>query len=244
MTSSASDSDAVARLETLIRDDWFDAYMRRYHPGEQGVYVPGAIDPHVAQGFLRGLDAGLFPVEDGEVEWPGPTPEGWPKASTPNVYWEGRKDQLPRPISAGREALVTVAAVSDLHLDYGWPLDRIRIESPAKEGAGRYALDFLVLGPHDEAILAGEAKRSGRDLDRVLEEIQACAAMGRHSIDDCHPSKPDRLGSHRKFGGLMAFQPPCFWAVAEGYRRAFLVTYPGEGLTLHEVDDLPTAHGS
>ena len=72
------------------------------------------------------------------------------------IFWEHSTLITPRPITLWLEPVITIAAVARLHLDYGWPVDCLGMQSEDS------AFDVMAFKPDDlknEHIAGGERQR-------------------------------------------------------------------------------------
>src|SRR4051812_32732973 len=131
------------------------------------------------------------------------------------LFWEGNKATSPRQIKFARETLLSCSAAASLHLDHGWPVPLLGVESKDR------AFDVVAVRPSDQlrAWIGVEVKTSLRLLERLLAEMGQCIALGRHEQDRC------QVAGHRKYAGLAASGAPVFWAIAPGWSPVFSVRY-------------------
>jgi hypothetical protein len=108
------------------------------------------------------------------------------------LFWEGSRTVVPRPILLSRELITQVAALTDLHLDYGWPLEQITWESDD------FAFDLEVRADTSDAsemLIAVEAKSTRRSLERMMAEVRACG------MADPHARTEYKRPGHQKYAG-------------------------------------------
>jgi hypothetical protein len=124
------------------------------------------------------------------------------------------------------EPIITIAAIARLHLDYGWPVECLGMQSVA------WSFDLMAFRPSDYAneYTAGEAKATSKELGKFLAHLNDCCAEGEH---DCSAAKLGRRNAHKKWLGLNRCRAPIFWALGPGSdSRVFNVTHR---------DDIPIA---
>jgi hypothetical protein len=64
-----------------------------------------------ADAFLRGFDAGLTQLDGNMYRAPR-------RCAREQLFWEGPKKTVPRPITIWAEPIITIATVSRLHFDF------------------------------------------------------------------------------------------------------------------------------
>jgi hypothetical protein len=138
------------------------------------------------------------------------------------IFWEHSASIVPRPITLWLEPIITIAAMARLHLDYGWPIECLGMQS--KDSA--FDPMAFKLPDFENEHIAGEVKDSARKLDRLLEHMNQCCAE-----DDSECSAPKiRKNAHRKIAGLKRCRAPIFWALGPGGdSRVLNVSYGNDG---------------
>jgi hypothetical protein len=187
-----------------------------------------SLDEDEARAALRAFDRKVIPTirRYGGFRWPKGNPHG---GESP---FQGgpREGKIPRTIEFRREAIVTLGAIGDLVLDYGWDINHIWVEPRTS------AFDFVLFaGPKETgpAIVAGESKRSRHGMERLVDQLLDCCQQGPEH-DPCR-----HKDSHKKYLGLLLLKPSFLWTVAPGARRAFVVTFEGASPALVEIADVP-----
>ena len=169
-----------------------------------------------ARDFLRALDHNVVSVHSGGRF-------RMPQSKTHEViFWEHSTSISPRPITLWVEPIITIAAIARLHLDYGWPVDCLGMQSKDS------AFDLMAFKPPDfeNEHIAGEVKDSARQLDRLLEHMNQCCA---EADSECSAPKI-RKNAHRKIAGLKRCRAPIFWSLGPGGdSRVFNVSYGNDG---------------
>lgn len=187
------------------------------------------VKPGDAVDFLRGLDAGLVKHQERGL-YRAPR-----SRATVQFFWSGRKNTLPRRVTLWVEPIITVAALSRLHFDRGWPKDLLGTESP------KYEFDATAFRPSDSdnEYIACEVKKTVAELNQLTELM----------LDpDLHRSKNSSksINASRKLKGLQERRAPVFWALGPGgEHRVFRTTYTDGGSVRLEVapDDVLTYPG-
>ena len=175
-----------------------------------------------AQDFLRGLDAGL-------VEHVGRGMYRAPRShASEQFFWSGLRDIHPRPVTLSIEPIITVAVLSRLHFDRGWPKDYLGTQS--KEWAFDVAA-YLPSNPTREYV-ACEVKKTERELEQLIALMRRFGES--EPIGDL---RKEELNAFRKVKGLRSRRAPLFWAVGPGGINAvFRVIYSdGDLVTFEEA---------
>jgi hypothetical protein len=216
---TASNSAALTEFRRRLLDQWLPAYCndpRRRYPLEGFSEASVSMSSRDAQDFLRAIDYKVVTVDSGGRF-------RMPQSKTHEViFWEHSTHVSPRPITLWLEPVITIAAVARLHLDFGWPIQLLGIQSED------WAFDFTAFKPTDlkSEYIAGEVKGTSRQLERLLTNLHKCCAEG-----DLECSAPKaRKNAHRKMLGLKRCHAPVFWALGpdrEGY--VFEVSYSSSG---------------
>jgi hypothetical protein len=230
----ARDMKAIDDLNEWIRDKWHgysDAKVD-YQPPKP------PFQEWEARLFMRGVDLRLYDVRasDGILEYDALGGE-----TKKNFFY-------PKSSNMGREAVTQFAALTRLIEEYGYPAENILAESVKRSEAERYNLDALVfdrprppqghMGPEWPTVRIGmEAKVWPRDVTKLLKQIDKCLAKGKH---DKHAHTKGEKCDHKKFQGILTWQPAYFWVVSPTYNQSYLVQRDNDmTFSLKPVDDLP-----
>jgi hypothetical protein len=138
-----------------------------------------------------------------------------------------------------REAFFTVAAAGMLALQFRWPPERLRFESPRAEGHAEGRLwSFDLVGYADGegtgVVLAAETKKSESEAVALWHGLKNCCARGDHPKH----GRTAELNHHWKYCGLVEHKPAVFWIVGPGaFSNAedllFRVCTAGRGGVVH-----------
>lgn len=129
------------------------------------------------------------------------------------------------------EPVITVATVGRLHLDFGWPADRIGMQS------ADWAFDFVgyASADHSRMELAGEVKKTEAEIDRLVADLVSHAD---DRPDAPMSSKPRHLNSFRKWEAPRRERPALFWAVGpDGYGTVLVLKHGGDSPRLHAATE-------
>jgi len=150
-------------------------------------------------------------------------------------FWEGIKAVTPRSITLWIEPIITVAVLTRLHFDLGWPKNLMGTQSPD------WAFDVVAYRDNDllNEFLACEVKKSPKELDELIELM---TRFGTESLASTEGLRGKERNAHRKVKALRVRHAPYFWAVGpEKYTHLFRVAYGADDVvTFREVplDDI------
>lgn len=206
---------SIERLTALIYDRLLPEFCN--HPSRGfGVtgFKPDSIKLHEtdARDFLRAWDSGLLEhIGRGQYR-------AAKSAASEQWFWSGAKGAAIRSVTLWLEPVITVAAMARLHLDLGWPKDRIGAQSLD------WAFDAVGYLPGSQTeYIACEVKKTPVEVERLVSSMTAYCAD--------RPKAPGELtgyqrNAYRKLAGLDQRQAPLFWVVGPGgLSRPFHVHY-------------------
>jgi hypothetical protein len=226
-----ANSSVLGEFERRLYSDWLPAYCRDPRRG----YRPDGfrhssitVTEEDASDFISALEHKLI-TDDGHGNYR--IPQSNAKVF---IFWPGLKSSSPRSISLWVEPVITIAVVARLHLDFGWPMDQLGMESKD------WAFDFTASRPFDSSklFLAGEVKKTSKELDELLTKMtMLCAA--RQEITP--PENAKLRNAYKKWVGLVKTHAHYFWAVGPGkVSHLFEVQHlPGGYIAMRPVDDAP-----
>lgn len=216
MALRSSEYAAQQEFWRRLESEWLLAYCNdpdRQYSLDGFVRDRTIVGNRDAADFLRAVDHSIVTIEAGGRF-------RMPRSSTHEVlFWEHERDVSPRRLTLWLEPIITIAAVARLHLDYGWPLQCLGMQSRDS------AFDVTAFLPRDltNEFIAGEVKPTAKQLDTLLNRLHACCQRGKH--DDCLASST-RRNAHKKWLGLQRCQAPIFWALGpDGDSRVFEVSH-------------------
>jgi hypothetical protein len=157
------------------------------------------LTPGVARWFLAAIDEGVVEVtSEGDLVLGGTYPDGI-------FETKGPKDEVPRRMGIRPESFLEVAAVGMLAVRYRWPPERLRFQAPG------WAYDFLAYADDEWSgvTIAGEAKLAQKDALKLWTSLEACGQRGDHGEAACSEDR----NHHRKYLGLVTFNPRMLWIV-------------------------------
>lgn len=183
---------------------------------DSSVLVPSAIaiSELDAHNFLRAIDSRLV------VDTGGGRYRSARSQANEQLFWEGSRKVVPRPLTLWLEPVITIATVARLHFDLAWPLHCLGMQSKD------YAFDFVAY-EGDRVVIAGEVKKSSREIDTLVEHM---VEFGRAGAQEAPPKGDKRLNAFQKWRALRGSAIPIFWAVGPNdYTKAFRVNYHADG---------------
>ncbi len=211
--------EILADFSRRLMEDWLPAYCndpKRNYSTDGFKQDSIKVSAQDARDFMRAIDTKIVTdVGGGRFSMPQ-------SKAVEVIFWEGSKATTPRPITLWLEPVITIAAMARLHLDYGWPIDCLGMQSE------KWSFDFISFKPHDlqNEHIAGEVKKSSKEIDDLLANLQkSCADCDL----DFSTASPARINAHKKWLGLRRCRAPLFWALGpDGDSRLFEVTYTSE----------------
>jgi hypothetical protein len=216
--------DAQQEFWRRLGEEWLPAYCndpKRQYATEGFRAGSKTVSEQDARDFLRAIDQKVVSVDSGGRF-------RMPQSKAHEViFWEHSTAISPRPVTLWLEPVITIAAVARLHLDYGWPVEYLGMQSADS------AFDLMAFKPpnFDNEYIAGEVKDSAAQLDRLLAHMNQCCAK---DDPECSARKT-RKNAHRKVAGLKRCRAPVFWALGPDCdSRVFEVAYGDDGrIALH-----------
>ena len=210
---------AVDEFWRRLLDVWLPAYCNnptRMYSQEGFKSDRSILSETDATNFPRAVDQKVVSMDSGgRFKMPRSN-------ATEVLFWEHEKSITPRPITLWLEPVITIAAAAKLHLEHGWPLDCIGMQSVD------YAFDLIAFlpGRPDHEYIAGEVKPTAGQLTSMVTKMRGCCSEGNHT--HCLESSA-RRNAHRKWLGLARCRAPLFWAIGPaGNQEVFQVIYSDE----------------
>lgn len=167
-----------------------------------------------AANFLKAFDAGLVKAEGNMYRAPR-------SYAREQLFWEGAVDQVPRPISLWIEPIITIATLSRLHFDLGWPPELLGTQSSdwAFDVAAYQRDDFI------NEYLACEVKKTDNEFASLIQNMKYFGASPEQKF-----ANSKEKNAYKKVAGLRARRAPIFWAVGPGgTNAAFKMFYAEDG---------------
>lgn len=229
MTSASSEPSAVQQEFWIrLQAEWLPAYCndpKRRYSVEGFTGRSSSVSSADARDFLRAIDQKVVTVgEGGRIRMPQ-------SKAFEVIFWEHSTKIVPRPITLWIEPVITIAAVARLHLDYGWPVNCLGMQSKDS------AFDLMAFTPSSSTseYIAGEIKPAVSQLNTLLSNLQRCSA----NEHEASCTSGVRRNAHRKWVALQGRHPPLFWALGPGGEsRVFKADYDSlDNITFTPVDE-------
>jgi len=187
-----------------------------------------------AKNFMRGVETGLFTVNDqSQVE--------------SSLIRVGKNDHTtrggfpifaanPPPLRLHRRLVCLLSTAAALILERGWLQPQIELalinepDNPSINPA-----DIIITSLEGRLLAAVVAKRSGYELEKLRNDLNQCGRRGPHSEANCGFPQ-----NHATFEFCAMSQPHYLWAVAPDWEICFQLTYAEDGtMALLEFHSLP-----
>jgi hypothetical protein len=206
-----------------LQEEWLPAYCNdpgRLYSIEGYRAKHDNLTENDAKDFLRALDNSVAAFGDRER-----LRMAHGHASE-TLFWEHERNIVPRPITLWLETVITVAVGARLHLNYGWPIASLGMQSKDS------AFDVMAFRPPDftNEHVAVEVKKSSRELNLLMQNLTRCC-IGDH--DTGCQTNATRVNAHRKWIAISSRRPKFFWAVGPSPdSRLYKVYYADHAQTI------------
>ena len=219
-------SDGLAEFRRRMHAEWLPAFCDAKKLDQRGFVDESfkKLDPLDASLFMRALDGRLA------------NPEGAfflaaRSRAREQIFWEGRKSKMPRPITLWLEPIITIGMLARLHFEQGWPAESLGAQSED------WAFDFVCYGANESAVVAGEVKKTVKELKAMLTFMGQFAA----APESPEPRRPAEKNAFRKVRALRVLRPSRFCAVGPGrHVQVFGVDIDSKGR--FALDPMTEAH--
>lgn len=215
---------------TIFRQQLYDIWLPNFcNAPERGYGVDGFKDSsidklteHDAYWFLRAIELEIVTEELGFFTAP------LSKAKE-QIFWQGLKSKVPRPVTLWIEPVITIGALAILHQQYGWPINRLGAQSIT------WAFDMVGYGKNrEDEVLACEVKKTVSEIDTLIKLMQLYS----NQCDlDVVPAGKER-NAFKKVIGIRRAWPPVFWALGpNNYSLVYkVVRTTDDNFILEEAD--------
>jgi hypothetical protein len=217
---------AIDQFYERLRTEWLPRFCLPPKRGlERSEFREGSnrVSELDAADFLRAIDSGVVVEKSGGTFW---SERSYVQEQ---LVWQGLKRISPRPLTLWLEPVITIATLARLHLDYGWPATQLGMQSRD------WAFDFAVYEarPRDAILIAGEVKKTKREVERLMEDVSTYAGSGATEPASKHPR---HVNSYKKWNALRNARVPLIWAVGpNGYSTLRKISYEGRRAQLTPV---------
>lgn len=221
--------DVIEEFKQRLLSDWLPTFCNDEH---RRFLVEGfklesiKISAHDAYDFMRAFDHNII-TDTGGGRYRMPQSKAFEQ-----IFWEHEKTIFPRPLTLWLEPIITIAAITRLHLVYGWPLQYLGTQS------AKWEFDVIAFKPADTVneFIAGEVKKTSKEVDKLINQMIEIGSDG--SLQN-NVVLESRKNAHRKCLGLLRCKAPYFWAIGpDNDSRLFKVLYQTDGII--KLDSIPT----
>jgi hypothetical protein len=217
----------IAEAETCLRERFI-----RWAGGANllpTVLIEPTLDAREAEYFVRGMENGIFSIDDEGYVQSSVLPLSSRKSTRKKIlclFWK-RKGQP----YLFREGVCQISTIAALTLKYGCPLDQILME-PTFPGRPElsWAVDILLKNQQGTDTAFCEVKRDDRELNKLISGFRYCCKAGSHLKNECKFSK-----NHAKYALCVAIKPDYFMAASPGREVCFQLSYSGHFVEMAEV---------
>jgi len=173
----------------------------------------GEVDAHW---FLQALESGAVQRRDGAFF------EAIKSKAKEMIFWHGAKLVSPRPITLWAEPVITIAAAGRLHGGFGWPKDRIGLQSKRN-----WAFDLVGYRADDSTPLVCEVKKSRAEIDALDAAIHTFLSRPPGTVE---PKHSGLRNAYRKVKALRLMRPRVLWLQGpENYHKVYKVNWESSG---------------
>ena len=169
-----------------------------------------------ASNFLRAINSGL--VRDTS----GGRYQCLKSSAQEQIFWEGLKSVVPRPLTLWLEPVITMGTIARLGLDFGWPPEVLGMQSKD------WAFDFVVYQSpiSTKEHIFGEVKTTAVHCDNLIADLQTYGQAGANEPLSEHPKHKN---SFKKWQSLLKSRVNLLWVVGpDDYTHLFEVQYGPE----------------
>ncbi|MEH6575418.1 hypothetical protein [Pseudoalteromonas distincta] len=229
-------SDALSIFTEQLYETWLPEFCYAPH---RNYSTDGFVNESVsklsefdATWFLDAVKSGLVEEKDGFFTAPQ-------SKAKEQIFWEGIKSKSPRPITLWVEPVITIGALARLNKEYGWPIERLGMQSK------NWAFDMVGYDSDlEHEVLACEVKKQIKEVDDLLHYMHHYSGL---SPLDIEPANAKECNAYRKVKGIRHSWPKVFWALGpDGYGKIFHVARKEDSyfFSLVLVDESALNHGS
>jgi hypothetical protein len=187
------------------------------------------LDAREAEYFIRGLENGIFSIDDEGYVQSVVLPLSSRKRTRQKIlclFWKRLGHAY-----LFREGVCQISTLAALILKYGCPVDQIKMEPSFPDWPElAWAVDFLLKSPQRTDSAFCEVKRDDRELNKLISGFRYCCEAGSHPKNECKFSK-----NHPKYALCVKIKPEYFMAVSPGREVCFQLSYSGHFIAIAEV---------
>ena len=195
-------SHTISTFSDRLNREWLPSYCNASHrcysiKGFKASTIKN-LSEYDAKWFMRALDDGLVTESDGYFLAPR-------SAAKEMIFWEGSKQESPRPIILWIEPIITIGALARLSKEIGWPATNLGAQSKTWE----FDLACYRGASEDEYIVC-EVKKAPREIEKLLNFMEFYSAKEAQTIE---PENATERNAYRKIQGIRKTWPVLFWAL-------------------------------
>ena len=204
---------ALEEFRARLTSDWIPSFCtaraeRRYFADGFKWETVEQVAEFDARWFLTAVDAGLVTEEDGFFTAPM-------SRAREQLFWSGPAHEERRSFTLWLEPIITIGALARLHVQHGWPRELLGCQSRD------YGLDLVCYDASGRFVVAGEVKKTQKEVRFLLESMRNYAA----DPELPEPARGPLRNAFKKVASIRGNWPAAFWAVgpaglSEVYRVA------------------------
>lgn len=163
--------------------------------------------------FLTAIKTGIVSESDGFFLAPR-------SSAKEQIFWEGSRNQDPRPITLWIEPIITIGALARLRMEFGWPVEYLGAQSKT------WAFDLVCYRDSSaEEKIVCEVKKNDGEIDNLLIYMNHYCGKPPQSEE---PENPKERNAYRKVQGIRRSWPEVFWALGpQGRGQVFSIQRDG-----------------
>jgi hypothetical protein len=198
-------TDAIAMFTDRLQKDWLPLFCnaphRKYSADGFQYSSIEKLDEFDALWFIRAVENNLVAESEGFFVAPR-------SAAKEQIFWEGAKNVVPRPITLWVEPVITIGALARLSVEYGWPVDNLGTQSKTWE------FDLVCYETTSEReVVACEIKKHGKEIEKLLKFMNVYCVQPSLASE---PENATERNAYRKVQGIRKSWPKLFWALGPG----------------------------
>ncbi|MFC6672294.1 hypothetical protein [Marinobacterium aestuariivivens] len=223
-------TNSIAIFTERLEKDWLLSFCgaprRNYSPDGFKTSSIEKLDEFDAQWFMRAVDSSLVTESDGFFMAPR-------SAAKEQIFWQGAKNVVPRPVTLWIEPVITIGALARLNKEYGWPVENLGAQSKTWE------FDLVCYeGASDKEVIACEVKKDRKEIVKLLHFMNIFCAL--HPLES-EPKNPAERNAYRKVQGIRKSWPKLFWALGPGGNGEIFLVRRQNGSEIFHLDSASEA---
>ena len=213
-------------FKNRLPNDWLIPFC-----SSRGLSREGFIDTSLKK--LSAIDARDFmqAIDNGFVHHHNGTFTAACSKVKEQIFFHGSKKSVPREVHLWLEPIITMAGLTRLVRDFGWPAYRLGMQSQT------WAFDLVAYDEDQKTeLLACEVKKTEKEVDKLLELMEKHAGTSAEAASEL---KGPEKNAVKKVSGLPQSVSTIFWVLGPNrYGKVFNVLRTPDGrVTLHSTDE-------